>query len=32
VHIDIRKTKKLIVPKVYEFRRSWKMLAWENKY
>jgi hypothetical protein len=27
VHIDIRKTKKLIVPKVYEFRRSWKMLA-----
>jgi hypothetical protein len=24
--IDIRKTKKLIVPKAYEFRRSWKML------
>ena len=23
--IDIRKTKKLIVPKAYEFRRSWKM-------
>jgi hypothetical protein len=25
--IDIRKTNKLIVPKSYEFRRSWKMLA-----
>ena len=24
--IDIRNTKKLIVPKTYEFRRSWKML------
>ena len=24
--VDIRKTKKLIVPKVTEFRRSWKML------
>ena len=23
--IDIRKTKKLIVPKPYEFRRTWKM-------
>jgi hypothetical protein len=26
IPIDIRNTKKLIVPKSYEFRRSWKML------
>ena len=25
--IDIRKTKKLIVPKSYEFRRDWKMFS-----
>ena len=25
--IDIRKTKKLIVPKVYQFRRNWNMLG-----
>jgi hypothetical protein len=26
--VDIRKTKKLIVPKASEFRRNWSMKYW----